>query len=484
MMIDLAETLAVIHAEQIYHFDIKPDNILVDGSGRLVLCDFAASANHEEFHGGCSIGVTKGYTAPELQTAKDNPAAIREGDGRSDIYSLGVVFYEMLSDIRLPEEVKKDVAKPLPDYFRRLSRGVAATVSTGVEILAKLIDTPRQLSGLIPPRPQAEPVEDDSQNPPSQPLRQLVPELPKSIADLIDKMRAELGQRIDSATEVAQRLKAALRRDANPPMKRVKTVAMWGGWVATVLVAVGIGKTAEQLVFNWRSGGHFRTLAIGCLNPDSSRLVAMDWGMIQYLSAEVPTLFEWFRVPGPVEGESEITFKVQLPDETRFGLYWGAESIPNDPKRSVIFSGVELTSTRITGRPRQIRRFPGGHPFEVIPGQRVLTVTTSDFSIRHTLDQNNNPVDIPQLHAALVANLATPNRAINPLSFPLPYSEAGEIREIEVSLHFNHGVLTTITINNEQRNVIDQPNGRLSGSVGFFLESYQVFLSPPKFSRK
>ncbi len=331
MMIDLAETLAVIHAEQIYHFDIKPDNILVDGSGRLVLCDFAASANHEEFHGGCSIGVTKGYTAPELQTAQDNPAAIREGDGRSDIYSLGVVFYEMFSDIRLPEEVKKDVAKPLPDYFRRLSRGVAATVSTGVEILAKLIDTPRQLSALIPPRPQAEPVEDDSQNPPSQPLRQLVPELPKSIADLIDKMRAELGQRIDSATEVAQRLKAALRRDANPPMKRVKTVAMWGGWVASALVSFWFGTQFFRVLWNLRVNPRPRVVVHQPGKPPQLVVIPGDEGALNpqlHMGTDSPILVEFDQVGD--RNISEISFTVGQPSLGGFGFFHDLRLNPLD----------------------------------------------------------------------------------------------------------------------------------------------------------
>jgi serine/threonine-protein kinase len=98
ILMETADALGAGHALGIVHRDVKPDNILLEGSrGRTVLTDFGIAKALTSSTGpgtltatGVAIG-TPHYMSPE-QAAGD-----REIDGRSDIYSLGVVGYQMLT---------------------------------------------------------------------------------------------------------------------------------------------------------------------------------------------------------------------------------------------------------------------------------------------------------------------------------------------------------------------------------------------------
>ncbi|MGH7529228.1 MAG: serine/threonine-protein kinase, partial [Gemmatimonadales bacterium] len=90
----VAEGLSYAHAQGIVHRDIKPENILVSG-GRALLADFgiaraiSAAGGNTLTAVGNPIG-TPGYMSPEQLVG------MRTIDARSDIYSLGCVFYEMV----------------------------------------------------------------------------------------------------------------------------------------------------------------------------------------------------------------------------------------------------------------------------------------------------------------------------------------------------------------------------------------------------
>ena len=92
ILIDVGKALAYAHKKEIVHRDIKPDNIMFDEHGHAVVTDFgiAKAASGGKLTGtGMSIG-TPHYMSPEQ--AKAQPL-----DGRSDLYSLGVVAYQCLT---------------------------------------------------------------------------------------------------------------------------------------------------------------------------------------------------------------------------------------------------------------------------------------------------------------------------------------------------------------------------------------------------
>lgn len=98
----LADALQYAHGRGLVHLDIKPSNVLLAGDGQPMLLDFHLA--HEVVVPGRvtrdSLGGTPGYMSPEQDQAM---AAIRQRcpvpaavDGRSDIYSLGLLLYELL----------------------------------------------------------------------------------------------------------------------------------------------------------------------------------------------------------------------------------------------------------------------------------------------------------------------------------------------------------------------------------------------------
>jgi eukaryotic-like serine/threonine-protein kinase len=89
--IEIARGLTVAHARNMVHRDIKPQNVLIDSEGRAKLTDFGISRQLEQdgmTATGRVLGTTD-YVSPEQ-------AMGHSVDQRSDVYSLGVVLYEML----------------------------------------------------------------------------------------------------------------------------------------------------------------------------------------------------------------------------------------------------------------------------------------------------------------------------------------------------------------------------------------------------
>jgi len=92
---EIADALAYAHTRGVIHRDIKPDNILLDAaSGRVMVTDFgiarAIEAGSRLTVTGAAVG-TPTYMSPEQAVGE------RDIDGRTDIYSLGVIGYQMLT---------------------------------------------------------------------------------------------------------------------------------------------------------------------------------------------------------------------------------------------------------------------------------------------------------------------------------------------------------------------------------------------------
>lgn len=117
--------LQAAHAEEVLHGNLKPENILFDNQGNVRVTDFGMT---RLLHTSSDRAVPRvvtgsiGYLSPE-QMADASSSSVS-----ADIYSLGIMFYEMLTGnlpgrrSPLPSEANKDVPKALDDIFDRMTR--------------------------------------------------------------------------------------------------------------------------------------------------------------------------------------------------------------------------------------------------------------------------------------------------------------------------------------------------------------------------
>ena len=168
----IADALAHSHANQMTHRDVKPSNIILI-QGEPVLFDFGlALTAASDLDPGVEIVGTPGYMSPEQAQGLAHRV-----DGKTDIYSLGVVFYRMLTGTR--PHTSTDTIKLL-----------------------------RQIR------------EDDPQPP-----RQLVPDLPRNVEEVcLNAMARDTSKRYSSATDFSLALRAVLpdensSRKVTPPVQ-------------------------------------------------------------------------------------------------------------------------------------------------------------------------------------------------------------------------------------------------------------------------
>ena len=89
----LCAGLAAAHDRGVLHRDLKPGNVMLDGRGRARITDFGLAVRAEDDKGGAEVGGTPAYMAPEQLAGKG--ASVQ-----SDLYSLGLVLYELFTGKR------------------------------------------------------------------------------------------------------------------------------------------------------------------------------------------------------------------------------------------------------------------------------------------------------------------------------------------------------------------------------------------------
>jgi serine/threonine protein kinase len=128
--IEIGRGLTAAHARKLVHRDVKPQNVLIDPAGRAKVTDFGIARSLEQkgmTATGRVLGTTD-YVSPEQAMGEDV-------DERSDVYSLGVVLYEMLTgDVPFQAETQvgvamKHVNEPMPDVQAKRPEVSAAVAS-------------------------------------------------------------------------------------------------------------------------------------------------------------------------------------------------------------------------------------------------------------------------------------------------------------------------------------------------------------------
>lgn len=123
----LCAGLAAAHAKGVLHRDLKPANIMLDGRGQAVITDFGLAALTDQAQGAEVRSGTPAYMAPEQ-------LAGREVTERSDIYSLGLVLYEVFTGKRAFS------AETLGELLRSRTAGTVSRPSSLVKDMDPLVE--------------------------------------------------------------------------------------------------------------------------------------------------------------------------------------------------------------------------------------------------------------------------------------------------------------------------------------------------------
>ena len=119
--------LAAAHERGVIHRDLKPANVMLDGAGKVRITDFGLASLAATIQGAEARAGTPAYMAPEQ-------LAGREVTTKSDIYSLGLVLYEILTGKRAFE------AATLPELMKQRESGTITNPSTLIRDLDPLIE--------------------------------------------------------------------------------------------------------------------------------------------------------------------------------------------------------------------------------------------------------------------------------------------------------------------------------------------------------
>lgn len=130
--------LAAAHAVGVVHRDIKPANILLDGNGNATVTDFGIALVTSR-----PVRESSGVTAGTPHYMSPEQALGEQVDGRSDVYALGVVLYEMLTGARpftgrnATEVIARHISAPIPRVSDREPETPAALVRVVSRMLTK-----------------------------------------------------------------------------------------------------------------------------------------------------------------------------------------------------------------------------------------------------------------------------------------------------------------------------------------------------------
>jgi len=156
-MRDICLGLQALHSKKIIHLDIKPENVLISNSKKFKLADLGLARLVTKLDGNVPEGDSR-YLAPEL--LNEDPAALVPDLTKADIFSLGIMIYELMRNKPLPlnGEEWQDIRNGKADftglklYSYELQELISRTLlkdpierPSATEILTKYLPSPEEL---------------------------------------------------------------------------------------------------------------------------------------------------------------------------------------------------------------------------------------------------------------------------------------------------------------------------------------------------
>ena len=175
-LLQTLQALRLAHANNVIHRGIKPENLLIDGTGSIQVSDFGVAKLSERDSSSRQLYVGSGniaYMAPELYS---------EGEkvGRQiDIYALGIVFYEMLAAripgrrAPMPSEINTEIPKGVDKVFDLMTR------DSTTERYSSVDDVLKDMYSLGEVRELLDPLRATMSNAKGQPPKKRVPPVPQ-----------------------------------------------------------------------------------------------------------------------------------------------------------------------------------------------------------------------------------------------------------------------------------------------------------------